>query len=97
MYVEGRIIQDEKLVFAIPEDAVIMEGQQASIFILDEDRKQEENKLKFKMVPVTLGITDLGFVEINLPKAISEKVKIVTKGAYTLSSEMLKGELEHKH
>lgn len=97
MYVEGRIVQDEKMVLAIPEDAVVMEGEQASIFILDEGEKQEKDKLRFKMIPVTLGIADMGFVEISLPENISENVKVVTKGAYTLSSEMVKGELEHDH
>lgn len=97
MYVEGRIVQDEKMAFAVPEDAIIKEGEQSFIFILDEEGKKEENKMKFKMIPVTVGITDLGYVEINLPTEIVQDVKVVTKGAYTLSSEMMKGELEHGH
>jgi len=97
MYVEGRIVQDEKMVFAVPEGAIIKEGEQSFIFILDVDNEKEEKKIKFKMIPVNIGITDLGFVEINLPSEISKDVKVVTKGAYTLSSEMVKGELEHGH
>ena len=95
MYVEGRIVQDAKMAFAVPEDAIVREGEQSYIFILDEDDKMEENKMKFKMIPVNVGITDLGYVEINLPAEIAKKVKVVTKGAYTLSSEMIKGELGH--
>ncbi|MGV8814726.1 MAG: efflux RND transporter periplasmic adaptor subunit [Gelidibacter sp.] len=97
MYVEGRIIQDEKMAFAVPEDAIIKEGAQAFIFILDESGEKEANRMKFKMIPVTIGISDLGYVEVNLPKEIAADVKVVTKGAYTLSSEMMKGELEHSH
>lgn len=97
MYVEGRIVQDEKMVYAVPEEAIIKEGEQSFIFIMDEDGEKEANKMKFKMIPVSTGITDLGFVEINLPAEVSQDVKVVTKGAYTLSSEMLKGELEHHH
>lgn len=93
MYVEGRIIQDEKMVFAVPEDAIVKDGEQSFIFILDEDSEKEENKMKFKMIPVNIGITDLGFVEINLPVDVPKDVKVVTKGAYILSSEMIKGEL----
>ncbi len=95
MYVEGRIIQGEKIGFAVPESAIIKEGEQSFIFILDEDEEMEKNKMKFKMIPVTVGITDLGFVEVNLPAEVSKKVKVVTKGAYMLSSERIKGELEH--
>ncbi|OBX26142.1 cobalt-zinc-cadmium efflux system membrane fusion protein [Gelidibacter algens] len=97
MYVEGRIIQDEKMAFAVPEDAIIKERAQAFIFILDESGEKEANRMKFKMIPVTIGISDLGYVEVNLPKEIAADVKVVTKGAYTLSSEMMKGELEHSH
>lgn len=97
MYVEGRVVQDKNLVFAVPEDAVIKEGEQAFIFILDEEGNQKENKMKFRMIPVTVGMADLGFVEINFQKKMATVVKVVTKGAYTLSSEMIKGELEHAH
>lgn len=97
MYAEGRIIQDEKMAFAVPEGAIIKNGEQSFIFILAEDGEKEKNTMKFKKIPVTTGITDLGFIEINLPSEISKDVKVVTKGAYTLSSEMVKGELEHGH
>lgn len=97
MYVEGRIVQGEKIGFAIPEEAIIKEGEQSFIFILDEDGQKEEDRTKYKMLPVSTGITDLGFVEINIPADISKEIKVVTKGAYTLSSEMVKGELEHDH
>lgn len=97
MYVEGRIAQDEKMVYAVPEEAIIKEGEQSFIFILDEDGEKEKNKMKFKMIPISTGITDLGFVEINLPADMPKGIKVVTKGAYTLSSEMVKGELEHGH
>lgn len=97
MYVEGRIVQDKKMVYAVPEEAIIKDGAQSFIFIMDEDGEKEANKMKFKMIPVSTGITDLGFIEIILPAEVSQDVKVVTKGAYTLSSEMLKGELEHEH
>ena len=93
MYAEGRIVQDEKMVFAVPEDAIIKESEQSFIFILDVDSEKEENKMKFKMIPVNIGITDLGFVEINLPSEIQKDVQVVTRGAYMLPSEMIKGEL----
>lgn len=95
MYVEGRIVQNAKMVYAVLEEAIIKEGEQSFIFILDEDGKKEANKMKFKKIPVNTGITDLGFVEINLSAKLNTDVKVVTKGAYILSSEMIKGELGH--
>jgi cobalt-zinc-cadmium efflux system membrane fusion protein len=95
MYVEGRIVQDQKMAFAVPEDAIIKTGEQSFIFILYEEGQREEDKMKFKMIPVNIGITDLGFVEVSLPIKIAKDVKVVTKGAYTLASEMIKDELGH--
>ncbi len=97
MYVEGRIVQEQKMVYSVPEEAIIKEGEQSYIFILKEEGKKETGKMKFKMIPVSIGISDLGFVEVNLPANVPKRVKVVTKGAYTLSSEMIKGELEHGH
>lgn len=97
MYVEGRIVQNEKMAFAVPEEAIIMEGEQSFIFIAEKEGESEENNMSFRMIPVTLGLTDLGYVEINLPSEIVREIKVVTKGAYALSSEMVKGELEHSH
>ncbi|MBJ7882529.1 efflux RND transporter periplasmic adaptor subunit [Gelidibacter salicanalis] len=97
MYVQGRIVQGEKKAFAVPEAAIIKEGEQSFIFILEEDKKMDANKMEFEMVPVTVGITDLGFVEINLPAEVSKNAKVVISGAYNLFSEMVKGELEHGH
>jgi len=94
MYVEGRIVQGEKMVKAVPEGAIVKNGERSFIFILDEDEsEQEENKLRFKMIPVSTGLNDLEFVEINIAEQLSENVKIVTNGAYMLSSEMIKSEL----
>jgi cobalt-zinc-cadmium efflux system membrane fusion protein len=95
MYAEGRIVQGEKSGFAVPEEAIVKEGEQSFIFILDENEETETNKMKFKMIPVTVGITDLGFVEVNLPSEVSKEAKVVINGAYVLSSERIKGELEH--
>ena len=94
MYVEGRIVQGEKMVKAVPEGAIVKNGERSFIFILDEDEsEQEENKLRFKMIPVSTGLKDLGFVEINIAEELPGNVKIVTNGAYMLSSEMIKSEL----
>lgn len=97
MYAEGRIVQGEKSGFAVPEEAIVKEGEQSYVFIVDQDEEPEENRMKYKRIPVSTGVNDLGFVGIDLPAGTAEDVKIVTSGAYTLSSEMVKGELEHGH
>jgi cobalt-zinc-cadmium efflux system membrane fusion protein len=46
------------------------------------------------MVPVTTGISDGGFIEVELPANIDAKGKIVLKGAYDLLSKMKNSEEE---
>lgn len=92
MYVEGRIVQGEKMALAVPEEAIVKNGEKTFICVEDKDN-EEENKLRFNMIPVNTGMTDLGYVEISLPAGISKDITVVTKGAYILSSEMIKAEL----
>ena len=89
-------MEGKKSGYAVPEGAIIKEGEQSFIFILVEEGEKKAGKMKFKMIPVTVGITDLGFVEVNLPAEVSKDAKVVINGAYMLSSERIKGELEHE-
>ncbi len=96
MYVEGRIVQGKKMVFAVPEEAIIKDAGRAFIFVLDNS-DTDDGMMKYKMVTVSTGLEDLGFVEISLREKLKKDTKVVTKGAYVLSSEMIKGELRHDH
>jgi cobalt-zinc-cadmium efflux system membrane fusion protein len=95
MYVEGRIVQGENKSPAVPEEAIIQEGESSFIFVLDEDNVPEKGKIRFKMLRVAVGINDLGFVAITPLETLPENAKVVIRGAYTLSSERVKGELGH--
>jgi len=107
MYVEGRIVESEKLTDVVPEDAILTEGGKSYVFVKAEaeDHNEDENsddeeahkELVFRKVAVITGVRDAGFVEINVSPPLPENTLVVFKGAYTLSSEMIKGELEHGH
>jgi len=103
MYVEGRIVEQEKNLPVVPEEAIVSEGNESYIFIVTEngneghDNKKDTNdeRIFFERVAVTTGVKDAGFVEISTSRSLTD-VKIVVAGAYSLSSEMIKGELEHE-
>jgi membrane fusion protein, heavy metal efflux system len=111
MYVEGRIATSDVPVLAVPEDAIVTEGETAFIFMQtkakegheeaegEEGHAHEEGgeKLTFKKVKIVTGVHDAGYVEIKLLEPLPENALIALVGAYTLSSEMIKGELEHEH
>ncbi len=94
LYVEGRIVIQEKPANVLPEEAIVKDGEGSFIFVLDED-ESSENEMVFKPVMVTTGIEDAGFVEVAFAEPLPEEARIVIRGAYMLSSELIKGELEH--
>ncbi len=99
LYVEGRIVESEHLVDVIPEEAIIKEGNRSFIFIKATHDGEENNdeKLAFTVVDVTTGIKDAGFIEVTFAEPLPKGTEVVVKGAYMLSSELIKGELEHEH
>ncbi len=99
LYVEGRIVESEHLVDVIPEEAIIKEGNRSFIFIkaTHDGEEHPEKKLAFTVVDVTTGIKDAGFIEVTFAEPLPKGTEVVVKGAYMLSSELVKGELEHGH
>lgn len=88
MYVEARIQVDNYEANALPEEAVVNDGEAHYIFI-------QTNKNTFRQVAVKTGATDLGFIEILPLENLDPQTIVVTKGAYYLLSQLTKGESGH--
>lgn len=109
MYLKAIVETDSAHVAAVPEEAIVNFEGKKYIFIetaevhedgekhdLEKGEKKEE-KHHFKMVEVTTGETELGFVAINLPENFELNTKIVTKGAFSLLAKMKNSEEEGGH
>lgn len=88
MYVEARIQVDNYEAYALPEEAVVNNGEDHFIFI-------ETEKNHFKQIAVKTGATDMGYIEILPLEKLTPQSRIVTKGAYYLLSQLTKGEGGH--
>ncbi|MEX0905662.1 MAG: efflux RND transporter periplasmic adaptor subunit [Balneolaceae bacterium] len=108
MYVEAMIVTSEDVVRSLPEQAVVSDGGQSYIFIVEEEEhadveqasdsgEQEHHGTHLKAVPVVTGTNEEGYIEIRLLEEITEERKVVTKGAFFVLSEMRKGEGGHHH
>jgi len=109
MYVEAMIVTDEESVRSLPEQAVVSDGGQSYIFIIDEEEEhtdieqasdsgeQMHHGTHLKAIPVITGTSEEGYVEIRLLEEITEESRVVTKGAFFVLSEMRKGEGGHHH
>ena len=89
MYVEGRIILEDRKVPALPEEAVALDNGLYYIFVKEDEHDDE---VHFKKVPVLKGVTDFGFFEITPLEKLDESAEIVVDGAYFLMAQSKKGE-----
>ncbi|WP_443939351.1 efflux RND transporter periplasmic adaptor subunit [Pedobacter sp. MW01-1-1] len=60
----------------------------------EKEKEAEGQTFHFKMIEVTTGTSDGGYIQVDFPKNIDTTRKIVTKGAYDLLSK-LKNSEEH--
>jgi len=84
MYVEARIQIDNYKANALPNDAVVSNGDEHYIYI-------ETKKNHYQQIAVKTGVSDMGFIEILPLEEIAANAKVVTKGAYYLLSQLTKG------
>ena len=109
MYVDARIVTNDKKVIAVPNDAIVTESGLSYIFVQTEGENHEdahdtedhhahgEEKLVFQKIEINTGATDIGFTEIVPAQKIPVDPVIVIKGAYYLLAEMGKNERGHSH
>jgi cobalt-zinc-cadmium efflux system membrane fusion protein len=81
MYLSAIIETGDVDVTALPEDAVVDYQGKRYIFIPVPDNH-------FKLVEITTGPSENGFVEVNLPKELSINSNFVVRGGYAILSQM---------
>ncbi|MBZ9630410.1 efflux RND transporter periplasmic adaptor subunit [Salegentibacter sp. LM13S] len=97
MYIKGEIRTGEEAVLALPEEAVIEEEGNPYIFTAQKTDKNGKTAWEFKTVEVRIGITEDGWVEINLLEPLPKGTLIAYNNAYYLISEMQKSQASHGH
>lgn len=95
MYVNANIQVDNYQTPSVPDEAVVSEGEDHFIFVVDAKEKGDSSYI-YRRVQVTAGAADGGFTEIKAIDELKPDELIVTKGAFSLLSEMTKGEAEEE-
>lgn len=93
MYIQGKIQVDNTQTKALPESAIIKEGDRYYIFSV----VKENDDWSFKPVEVILGSKDGDWVSIQFIEDLESNTKFAYNNAYYLNAEMKKGEAEHEH
>jgi cobalt-zinc-cadmium efflux system membrane fusion protein len=97
MYINGKIHTESKTVKALPEEAIIEEEGKPYIFLAEARKEEEETEWEFRPIEVRTGVSNDGWVEINLLEPLPEGTKVAWNNAYYLIAEMKKGSTEHGH
>ncbi|MGG5486527.1 efflux RND transporter periplasmic adaptor subunit [Gaetbulibacter sp. PBL-D1] len=93
MYIQGRIQTDNALTKALPESAIVKDGDRFFVFIVE---KEGEN-WAFKPIEVITGEKDGGWIAVAFSQETPVNTKFAYNNAYYLIAEMKKGDAEHTH
>lgn len=97
MYARGRIITDTLSAHALPQTAVVLEGEKSFIFSAQKENQGDQSGWAFKPLEVVAGVRNNQWVEIKLLKPLEAGEKVAWNNAYYLMAEMKKEEAEHSH
>ncbi|AXT62397.1 efflux RND transporter periplasmic adaptor subunit [Aquimarina sp. AD10] len=93
MYIQGKIQVENTKTKALPESAIIKEGDRYYVF----SAEKENDDWSFKPVEVILGAKDNNWTAVQFSEEIKPNTKFAYNNAYYLIAEMKKGEAEHEH
>jgi cobalt-zinc-cadmium efflux system membrane fusion protein len=94
LFVEAKIWLNDQTVQALPEKAIIKDGDFSYIYVANDNADDE---LKFEPIKVIPSNSDNGFTAVKLIDQIPDGMKIVTDGAYYVFAQSKAGELSHEH
>lgn len=95
LFVEAKIWLNDQTVEALPEKAIIKDGDASYIYVTNN--QEEGSELAFEPIRVIAGTTENGFTAVQLIDEIPDQMAIVTDGAYFVYAQSKLGELAHEH
>lgn len=97
MSVSASISSGGREVMALPEEAVVSSGGRSYIFVLEKMEEENGEKMyHFEKREVVTGASSMGYVEITPLEPLDPDSKVVTSGAFYISS-MTSDHGEHNH
>lgn len=88
MYIQGRILTENSTTLAIPESAVVKNGDRFYIYKAEKN----ENEWSFSPLEVKTGKTNSGWTAIQLLEKQPQETQFAFNNAYYLQAEAEKGE-----
>ncbi|WP_116106981.1 efflux RND transporter periplasmic adaptor subunit [Lewinella sp. IMCC34191] len=93
-FAEARIWLDDATVTALPESAVVREGELHYVYAADSSAVGE---VAFRALQVNPGVTEDGYTAIRFVDPLPAGARLVTEGAYFVQAQAMAAELAHEH
>lgn len=97
MYIKGEILTDSSEAYALPEGAIVREGDRYFAFLAVKETEGENENWMFNPVEVVTGNSNNGWLAVEFPQEIPTGSLFAMNNAYYLMAELKKGEAEHSH
>ncbi|MBK8516768.1 MAG: efflux RND transporter periplasmic adaptor subunit [Saprospiraceae bacterium] len=95
LFINAKIWLNDKTSIAVPEKAIIKDGENAFVYVAKNEKDAKE--MEFKIIRVIPGTTDNGFTAIKVLEEKPPGMQIVIQGAYYVYAQSKAGELKHEH
>lgn len=97
MYIKGEILTGSTEAYALPESALIREGDNYFAFLAEKEFHGEHEEWMFTPIEVIVGNFDKGWFAVDFLREVPAETLFAMNNAYYLMAEMKKGEVEHSH
>lgn len=94
LFVNAKIWMNDVMVNVLPEQSIILDGQQSYIYAANPDTSQN---ITFSKLMVKTGSSENGYTAVELIDPIPDSMALVIEGAYYIYAKSKAGELEHDH
>ncbi|GAA5220421.1 efflux RND transporter periplasmic adaptor subunit [Membranihabitans marinus] len=95
LFIDAKIWLNGGSVTALPEEAIIQDGESSYIYTANPD--SEGKSVEFKKIMVIPESTSGGYTSLRMLEDLPSGHKIVIKGSYYIYAHSKSGELEHEH
>ncbi|NJB86072.1 cobalt-zinc-cadmium efflux system membrane fusion protein [Lewinella marina] len=95
-FAEARIWLAEGTVPALPESAIVREGELHYVFAAPP-QTEGENEVEFTRLRVNPGVTEDGFTAVRFVDSLPAGHRLVTDNAYFVQAQGMASELGHEH
>jgi cobalt-zinc-cadmium efflux system membrane fusion protein len=97
MYIKGEILTGNTYTIALPEGAIVREGDTYFAFLAEKEMEGDIENWMFTPIEVSAGNISNGWISVEFFRDVPVGSLFAMNNAYYLMAEMKKGEAEHSH